>query len=219
MFGYLFATLLLPMFSRILTQNTPEILQSLVQMSFKLIWAGSVTLCTAVFFLRNDLTAIMLPHDASAYRSDTLGTLIWVFIPVCSTYIFSTLLTAAGKLNAMNRVFVVGILLDLALNFLLIPDYKAIGAAIATLVTHLFVALWVAKHAIRLYGWQGNNSDLLVLTGFLAYSLVVSLLITSIPCTTACKLTFLSAAALTGVFMFRLLPIKETLRLLQVARD
>lgn len=154
MFGFLFATLLLPMFARLLRHREP--VRPLVSLSFKLIWAGSVTLAAAVFFARQELVALMMPERASAYRWETLGILIWTFVPVCATYIFSTLLTAGERLMAMNRVFLVALLLDIALDLWLIPRWQARGAAIATLSTQSFVAAGMVWLCARDFGFRAS---------------------------------------------------------------
>ncbi len=171
MFGYLFASLLLPMFARMLKRG--DAVRPLVSLSFKLIWAGSITLAAAIFFARQDLVELMMPERASAYRWDTLGILIWAFVPVCSTYIFSTLLTADERLMEMNRFFVAGLALDVILNLLLIPEWKAQGSAIATLSTQAFVAAGMVWLCRRDFGFRASWRGLGQVLGFAAVVVVV----------------------------------------------
>lgn len=164
MFGYLFASLLLPMFARLEMQGQSP--RPLLSLSAKLIWAGSVTLAATIFFAREDLVRLMLPGRASYYRSDTLGMLIWAFVPVCIIHVFSTLLTAHERLSAMNRFFVVGIALDLVLNLLLIPHWQAFGAAVAAVTTQTFVAVWLVWLCVRSFGLKPSPAGLLCTAGF-----------------------------------------------------
>jgi O-antigen/teichoic acid export membrane protein len=166
MFGYLFASLLLPMFARLEKQKSP--VRPLVSLSFKLIWSGSVTLAAAIFFARADLVRLMMPEHASAYRWETLGVLIWAFVPVCTTYIFSTLLTAHERLAVMNRYFVGGIVLDFILNLWLIPHYQALGAAIAALCTQSFIAASMVWLSLRHFDLKIRSKGWLRLLGFTA---------------------------------------------------
>jgi O-antigen/teichoic acid export membrane protein len=150
MIGYLFASLLLPMFSLMLSQRKPVL--PLTSLAAQLMWAGSFTGCCAIFFTRTDLVALMFADKPDwAYRSDTLGILIWSFAAVGQTYVFSTLLTADRQLMRMNRFFVVGIVLDIALNLVLVPDYQAIGSAWSALCTQIFIALAMIFTAWRTY--------------------------------------------------------------------
>jgi O-antigen/teichoic acid export membrane protein len=170
MFGYLFASLLLPMFARMLKQGEP--LRPLVSLSFKLIWAGSVTLAAAIFFAREDLVGLMMPLRANEYRFEVLGLLIWAFVPVSVTYIFSTLLTAGERMRHMNRFFLVGIALDLVLNLCLIPHYQAFGAALAALTTQVFIAgsmVWLAAGSFDLWPTRRGAARLM---GFAALVVV-----------------------------------------------
>lgn len=157
MLGYLFASLLLPMFAQLLRRGAP--VRPLVSVGFRLIWAGSICVAACVFFARRELVELMMPLRASAYRWDTLGILIWTFVPVGATYIFSTLLTADGRLMQMNRYFLVGIVVNVALNLALAPRLQAVGAAWATLGTQSFVALAMMGLCLRHYdlrpSWRG----------------------------------------------------------------
>ncbi len=167
MLGYLFASLLLPMFARLLRHHPDgSTVRPLVSLSFKMIWAGSLTLVAAVFFARQPLVELMMPAKASAYRWDVLGVLIWTFIPVSVTYIFSTLLTAHERLMQMNRFFVGGLIVDVLLNVLLIPRWQALGCAVATLGTQLFIAVAMVVLCVRTFGFRPSWRGLLQVAGF-----------------------------------------------------
>jgi O-antigen/teichoic acid export membrane protein len=157
MLGYLFASLLLPMFAQLLRRGAP--VRPLVSVGFRLIWVGSLCVAACIFFARRDLVELMMPLRASAYRWDTLGILIWTFVPVGATYIFSTLLTADGRLMQMNRYFLLGIVLNVGLNLFLTPRLQAVGAAWATLGTQSFVAVSMMGLCLRHYdmrpSWRG----------------------------------------------------------------
>jgi O-antigen/teichoic acid export membrane protein len=169
MFGYLFASLLLPMFARMLAERTPT--RPLVSLSFWVIWVGGWSLCVAVWACRADLVAVMFSEKIDlAYRAEVLGVLIWAFAATCVTYIFSTLLTADERLMAMNRFFVVGVLIDVALNFLLVPRYAAVGSAWAAVTTQSFVALSMVGLSVQTYGFRASVSGAakwLIFTGLM----------------------------------------------------
>lgn len=170
MFGYLFASLLLPMFARMLKDKTP--VQPLVSLSFKLIWAGSITLAAAIFFAREDLLQLMMPERATEYRFTVLGILIWTFIPLSVTHIFSTLLTAKQDLMRMNRYFLMGVLLDLGLNILLIPYWNAAGSAIAALTTQAFIAGSMVWLCMKTFEFKPTRNGLLQTFGFAGFVLL-----------------------------------------------
>jgi O-antigen/teichoic acid export membrane protein len=208
MFGYLFASLLLPMFSRLLRSGAA--VRPLTSLSFKLIWAGSVALASAIFFAREDLLRFMMPHRANEYRFDVLGILIWAFVPVSVTYIFSTLLTARERLMQMNRFFLVGIAIDLGLNLALIPAWGARGAAVAALVTQCFVAASMAWLCLREFRFKSSGWGTTQVAGFAAWALLCDWLLfekTALPWPAQFSLALFAGAA--GVFLFRLVGIGE----------
>jgi O-antigen/teichoic acid export membrane protein len=138
MIGYLFATLLLPMFSRLLKEKAS--VDHLLNYSFSLIYAGAVSLAVATFFFQDEIMSLLYV-DANSAFGPVLGWLMFSFIGVAGTYIFGSLIIANGDLKRLNWLFVIGIITNLGLNILLIPYMQAEGAAIATMVTQTLVFL------------------------------------------------------------------------------
>ena len=138
MLGFLFAGLLLPMFSRML--KSTESVVPLLRFSFQVIMVAAVTLAVATWFHRTHIMQLLY-KEATPFSGDVLGILMFSFVAISGTYIYSTLLGANGSVRKMNRVFIIAIALNIALNFLLIPYQKALGAAISTLITQLFVMI------------------------------------------------------------------------------
>jgi len=150
MFSYLFANLLLPMFSRQLAAR--QSVADLAHFSSKLIFAGAATLVVAVFWFQNDIM-YLLYDDASSYWGETLGLLIISYFAISGTYVYGTLLLANGNLRQLNTLFVFGMLLNIALNWVFIPQYRVIGAAVTTGITQFFVLggqMWIAQRQLKL---------------------------------------------------------------------
>jgi O-antigen/teichoic acid export membrane protein len=212
MLGYLFASLLLPMFARMLRQG--DSVRPLVSLSAKLIWAASITLAAAVCFARIDLVALMMPEKASLYRANTLGILIWTFVPVSLTYIFSTLLTADERLMQMNRFFLVGLGLDVVLNIVLIPHFQAIGSAMATVSTQTFIALAMIGLCVQAYGFRPGWRGVIQVTGFTLWVLGVDWFVFQYT-DWQWYLQFGAAllTGLAGLFLFQLIDVRQILRI------
>lgn len=150
MFGFLFAGLLLPMFSRLIKEKVP--VNQLVRFSFQFIWAGAISLAIATWFFQEEIM-VLLYHDGDAYSGQILGFLIISFVAVTGSYIYGTLLSANGSLKVLNTISLVGVVINIGLNLLLIPEYKALGAAVATCFTQFltFAAqLLAAKKVLSL---------------------------------------------------------------------
>ena len=158
MVGFLFAGLLLPMFSSMLRNRDADLanredLTSLLRLSLQLIWAGTVTVAVACCFFREELMQWMYPLTATPYYGEVLTFVILTLVPFSGVFIYSTLLTANGSLRKMNRIFLAGIALNLTLNLLLIPGYRAVGAGISAIVTQTLVLacmMFLAKKELSL---------------------------------------------------------------------
>lgn len=147
--GFLFAGLLLPIFSRMLKGREP--VRELAGFSFKLITTGALTLLAGVVFYRTPIMEALY-DSGSAYSGRILLYLCLGFVGVAGTYIYGTLLVAGGCTKALNRAFAIGLLINLGLNIVLIPQLKAEGAAIATFVTQAFIIsaeLWLSARYLK----------------------------------------------------------------------
>jgi O-antigen/teichoic acid export membrane protein len=58
---------------------------------------------------------------------------------VAIAYIYGSLLVASGKINKLNVVFGIGLIINIILNLIFIPRYHASGAAFATFITQISV--------------------------------------------------------------------------------
>lgn len=148
MVGFLFASLLLPIFARMLAER--QEVEGLALMSFRFIGAGALSLVAGIYFHRTGIMELLY-DSGSVYSGRLLFYLTCSFAAVAGTYIFGTLLVANGNLRPLNYVFSAGLALNLGLNLLLIPDYRAEGAAIATCATQGFVLaaeLWLARRLL-----------------------------------------------------------------------
>jgi O-antigen/teichoic acid export membrane protein len=172
MIGFLFAGLLLPMFARMLKDG--EDYRDLLRFSLQIILAGAIALSLPVYFFREEIM-VLLYKEGTAYWGTVMGWLILSFIAGCVIYVYSALLTAGEKLMRMNRIFVVGVLLNIILNYFLIQSDKAAGAALATLLTQSFIAIALVGLAIREFKLPINTALIgrpvlfALLTGLVCY--------------------------------------------------
>ena len=141
MIGFLFAGLLLPIFSKML--KAKESVEKIMYLSFKILLSGAIVIGLSCFTLSEEIiewryqtSGIELTQAANAF-----GMLMFCFISICTTYIFGTLLTANGSLRSLNYMAFGGVLLNVSLNLYLIPKYGAYGAAIASMITQVGTAV------------------------------------------------------------------------------
>ncbi len=169
MTGFLFASLLLPMFSRMLKLG--ESIKPLFKLSFLLIWSIAIAVAANVWFFRNEISSFLYV-ESTPYWGTVLGSLMLTYVAVSGIYISSTLITAEGQLKQMNGIFVVGIIINVLLNFFLISQDGALGAAVATIITQSFVLLSQMTLIRTLFDFKVNKKVVLKVS---AYVLLVTL--------------------------------------------
>jgi O-antigen/teichoic acid export membrane protein len=138
MMASLVAMLLLPIFSKMIARK--ENLNPLIQFSTGLMIIPAFSFCLIAYFYQEPIIHL-LNHQSTSYSAWVFGLVILCFFPLSLMYIYGTLLTANGSFKILNSLAGIALLLNLSLNFWLIPEYKAYGAAIAALSTQAFIGL------------------------------------------------------------------------------
>lgn len=156
-FSFLFSVLLFPIFSKMLSDHHNP--SKLTALSFKILLSAVILLCIGGFFYRYEIMNWRYEEHIDK-ASQTFGILILNGIAVASTYIFGTLLTAAGKLKALNITALTFTLGNIILNFILIPKYFALGSAWASLVT-FFASAIVQIFLVQYYFKFALNTGLI----------------------------------------------------------
>jgi O-antigen/teichoic acid export membrane protein len=137
MISYLFAVLLLPMFSRMIKNN--EDLSPLANTAIRLLLFPMVS-AVAIGVIFKEYWMVLLYWNTDQYQTFIFALTLLNAIPMAMVYIFGTLLTAGGKLKWLNIVAVLGVLLNISLNLYLIPTHGALGATYATILTQFVTA-------------------------------------------------------------------------------
>ena len=123
MVAYLVSVPLLPIFSRLCKEGNNDDLVGVLRLVFwpmMLFAAGIATLC-AVF--ASPLMEMLYPGRGAVYVP-VFRVVIFGLIPIGITYIFGTLLTAAGRLRQLNLFAAATLVLNVGVNLLLIPHWE-----------------------------------------------------------------------------------------------
>ncbi len=152
MIAYLFSVQLIPVFSRMIKHK--ENVEQLVKLSFILLVTPALVVSVGCFFYSNEL-ASMINHGVTDSAVE-FSILMLCFTAVSTTYIFGTLLTANGNLRQLNSMAIIGICINLILNFILIPQYKAMGSAFSSLITQFFTAGIQIFFAYKIFKFKVN---------------------------------------------------------------
>jgi O-antigen/teichoic acid export membrane protein len=148
MLGFLFAGILLPMFSRMLKQNEP--VMQLFRFSSVLLIVPAITAAIALGFYRMEIMGLLY-KDHAEESGDIFGILMICFIFVSISILSGTLLTARGNLRELNRIAVFSVLMNIILNLILIPRHQALGSAVASLATQFFAALFQVLAIMKIF--------------------------------------------------------------------
>lgn len=163
MVAFLFAGLLLPMFSRMLKHG--ESVEALVKTSFTLIMVLATIVASGCAFYSHNIIQMLYKSDIEE-SSRVFEVLMWCFVGISSQYIFGTLLTANGNLKQLNIIAASGMLINILLNFIMIPYLFAHGSAIVSLATQVFVATTQIIIVQRIFKFQMMRKLLLTIIIF-----------------------------------------------------
>jgi O-antigen/teichoic acid export membrane protein len=164
MIAYLFGVLLVPIFSKMIKKRQP--IEHMLKLSFTLIITLAIIVGFGLLFYSHELMDLLYDTHIEA-STNVFRLLIPGFIAVSTTYIFGTLLTANGNLKQLNIIAFLGLVINLILNYLLIPRLMASGSAISSLVTQFTMAFLQVLMVQVIFKFKINFRYLLTLLIFL----------------------------------------------------
>ncbi|MGB0423701.1 MAG: oligosaccharide flippase family protein [Flavobacteriales bacterium] len=157
MIGFLFAGLLLPLFSRLFKEESS--IESIAQSAFQLLFTGGFVLALFCLLIgENLLDLFYTQHVDLAVMPFKL--LMCAFFFVMLTYLFGTILTAKGELKWLNKMALLGVVLNVGLNYFLIQSHQAVGSALASLITQGLVAIIQIILVMKVTGIRFQSSTI-----------------------------------------------------------
>jgi O-antigen/teichoic acid export membrane protein len=173
MIAYLFATLLLPIFSRMI--KLKQDLSELVRLAYSILFFVAIVVTSIAWFYAQPLMDLLyIDHVNESAR--IFAPLIFGFIPIATTYVFGTLLTANGNLKLLNIVALSGMVVNIILNIILIPRYMAMGSVIASLITQFIMSGIQVLGTVKIFRMKTDwifLGKLALFTGLTYASLIV----------------------------------------------
>jgi O-antigen/teichoic acid export membrane protein len=173
MVGVLLSTILLPMFARMLIKG--ESVTSLVSFTAKGLYAFATAGAVSCFFFSEPIM-FWLYVDATPYYASVFGWLMLSFIAISSVYVFGALLTANHNLWQINTIALVSVVLNVGLNYVLIPPYKALGSSWVALFTQCVAALAFIVVATKKLSFQINYGTLFRVALYLPVCIGIAIL-------------------------------------------
>ena len=213
MFAYLFASLLLPMFSKMIKDKQP--LGQFTKFSFILLMAPVFVFVIASFTYGWDLMNLMY-HEDFDESSRIFKVLIVGFIPIASTYVFGTLLTANNSMKVLNIMALVGMLFNIVFNAVFIPKYGAFGAAVVSVFTQFLTGIIQVLLSIKYFKFHVPIADIVKMSVFIALNVALFYFLHDIlfpnwiyTALVLCVVGFLLA------FVLRILRVKDVMTILK----
>ncbi len=171
MFAVLIAGMLLPIFSRMI--KLKDAIGEMVRLSYSIVFVPAATLAAIAWFYNFEIINLLY-NEHIEFSSQVFRILMNGFIFISASYIFGTLLTANRSLKQLNSLAAITVIINLVLNLILIPLYKAKGAAIASLASQGFYAIAQIITAFRILNLKTDLSYISRLLLFIVLILVTS---------------------------------------------
>lgn len=172
---YAFQRVILPIMSRLLT-GAPQVLQRVYDQSFKYLLLVGLPMAVGVTLLAADIMVLVFGADFQP-GALALQLLIWSLLFVFVNVPNSRLLVAADQQMAIAVLLLTTLLLNVALNLLLIPRWGAAGPGLVRIVADLLVFVvetWLVRRRLRI-----GLSRAVVLRPVLASAAMAGALLTS----------------------------------------
>lgn len=202
-FGMIFANLLLPIFSRLL-KNPENGIAGLLKSSRNLLVGASVFIAFVCHYNAEIILNLIYVHEVNNSILP-FQFLMWSFVGLSISLIYGTLITAGGNLRFLNQLSFVGILINIVLNFILIPTYGAAGAAFTTLITQSIIACIQLIYCNRQFGIPFSFRQILNYLGFALILFLVPLFINE----GHFQLFMQLSVGIVGMFIFSMIDLKE----------
>lgn len=203
-FGLMFANMLLPLFGRMLAEKTD--VSGIIRVSVNMLLPVSLVVAVVAFYYGTEIMHLLYPV-AGVYDGQVFAWLMATLPAFCMMYVYSTLLTANGSLKLLNIIAAAGVVINLALNFYLIPRQHALGAAITACATQSLLALVFIVCARREICLPVHTRWIAALAGFLAVIIALGYFINKMPVSWMARIALLGSLSIALMFLFRFVSV------------
>lgn len=215
MISYLFAVLLLPLFSRQLAQHEEP--RELFGISFRLLLTGCVWVAVICIFEAEAIIQLLYSMHATE-AAEVLPWTIGAAVMFSLQYTTGTLLTAGHKMKLMIVLALLSLAVNVTINLQLIPYEGATGAAKAAFSTQAFVFIIQSIFIHRFYHvW--TKKLIIQSATFIVVSITASFWIASSNLPVHLNILCLSAAVIIFSVLSGTLPTSDIRKILPIANQ
>ncbi len=218
MVSYLFSVILLPFFAKLIKDSKllptdfvgekNKNIKDIIKISFHLLLVLSMGFVLVSFLYSNELMTLLynknIEESAEVYRI-----LCFCFIPVSTTYIFGTLLTANGSMKKLNIVAACGMVMNIVLNIILVPKYQQNGSAVSSLVSQVVTAILQVWIAIRIFNISFNAKYVTKIISFALCITLMSYLVYNVELMWGYRIVITLTVIIILAFVFKVFSIKD----------
>lgn len=211
MVAYLFSVILLPLIAKMIKTN--QKINSVVGAAFHLLLIITLGFVAVSLCYSTELMELLynkhIAESAKVYRI-----LSFCFIPISMTYIFGTVLTANGSLKYLNLIAGLGMIMNIGLNFILIPLFKENGAAMTSLITQSVTAILQAWLALKIFKIKFEWRYCLKIISFIVIVFFISIFARQLELNWVIKASITLILIVLASFFVKIFRIKEIKNLL-----
>lgn len=212
MIAYLFSTLLLPIFARMIIQK--EAVNQMVNLSLSLILSMAILTAIGSYFYSNELMGMLYDHHVLE-SAKVYGIMMFCFVAMSTTYIFGTLLTANDSLKVLNIISGSGVVMNIILNLILVPKYKAYGAVMSGLITQSYIAISQVIMACRIFKFGINYQLIFKILSFAIGTALIAYFSKNIHYDWRVNFIVMVISSVSWAFMIRMLSVRAIYRILK----
>jgi O-antigen/teichoic acid export membrane protein len=211
MVAYLFSVILLPLIAKMIKEN--QKINAVVGAAFHLLLIITLGFVAVSLCYSTELMELLynkhIDESAKVYKI-----LSFCFIPISMTYIFGTVLTANGSLKYLNLIAGLGMIMNIGLNFILIPLFKENGAAMTSLITQSVTAILQAWLALKIFKIKFEWRYCLKIISFIVIVFFISIFARQLELNWVIKASITLVLIVLASFFVKIFRIKEIKNLL-----
>ncbi|MBM3164340.1 MAG: oligosaccharide flippase family protein [Bacteroidetes bacterium] len=206
MVGIIFASVLFPMFSRMLHQRDQQI-NELISVSFRWLVGGALALVFVAVENAELILSSLYQDHVTQHSSFIFIGLMLAFLAMSFNFIFGTLLTANGSLKILNSISILAAVFSVSLNACMIPWYGSKGAVVVAIITQATVSSLLIYYSIIKVQLRITPAYWLPLIFFIGFLSCIHFLLSGF---SNYSVLFLSVSSVIfGIFWFSVVEVKN----------
>jgi O-antigen/teichoic acid export membrane protein len=188
----------------------------MVRLAFSLLIIPAIIIAVCSYFFKTEIMTMLYrgtPHIEQS--AAVFGILMSCFVPIASTYIFGTLLTANGSMKQLNIMASCGMAINIIMNIFLIPKLQVYGSAISSLTTQLLTAGAQIIMVQILFKFKVNYKLLGTVALFILMTLLINIYVSNFSMNWIARFITAAGSCFAVAFLLRLISIRNLINIIK----